>query len=139
MEVTIALGVLAFAGIAILGLLPTALNSLQAASFDTLAARISAQVKADLQQVELEGSGAGVRFYNMEGSEVSSGDPGAVFQAYRSEATQPLPGTTPPRLRRVSVQVVYNPAGHLLSVDGDGWANMPASMPSKIFRFYVTR
>ena len=138
-EVAIAIGLIAFAGVTVLGFLPTALNVARSTSMDSVSSTIAANVKADLQQVELKGSGIGVRHYSMDGMEVEPSSPSAVIQAYRSEKTQELPGLSATVLKRVSIQVVHNPGKAAVSVDVDGWATVPPAMASKTFRFYVTR
>jgi hypothetical protein len=100
---------------------------------------IAANVKADLQQVELQGSGISLRYYDLAGLHVPANSPDAVIQAYRSEKTQALPGLVPTSLKRVSIQVLHNPAKTSVPVDADGWATVPPALTSKTFRFYVAR
>jgi hypothetical protein len=47
-EVPLVIGLLAFAGIAVLGFLPTALNVVGSTSIDAVSSTIAANVKADL-------------------------------------------------------------------------------------------
>ncbi|MEI8310825.1 MAG: hypothetical protein WCH98_08725 [Verrucomicrobiota bacterium] len=138
-EIALALGIIAFAGTAILGLLPTALNSMQAASFDMVAVRIASDVRADLQQTGLSGSGKAVVYYSADGQEVSPADGAGVYSAYRSESSCQMPGSSAAGLHRVAVQIVYNPARTSLTANADGWATIPATMSFKTLRFYVAR
>jgi len=138
-EITLALGIISFAGMTILGLLSSALGTLQESSFDLVAARIAADTRADLQQVELAGSAPQVLHYTPEGRVVPAGNPEGVFEVYRSETPHPVPGQSTGRLRRVAVQIVHNPSHTPLPVDAQGRANLPPEMPSKTFRFYVAR
>lgn len=136
-EVTLALGILSFAGVAIFALLPVALTSLQTSSFDTIVTQIATDARADLQQVELVGSGQKVSYYDSNGQQVSRGE--SVYTAYRSETPQLMPGATTGSLRRVSLQVVYNPGRVALTVDGNGWATIPENFQSRTLRFFVVR
>ena len=138
-EVALAIGLLAFAGIAVLGFLPTALNVARSTSIDAVSSTIAANVKADLQQVELRGSGISLRHYDLAGLEVPASSGDAVIQAYRSEKTQALPGMVPTSLKRVSIQVLINPGKTHIPVDVEGWATVPPTLTSKTFRFYVAR
>jgi len=138
-EVALAIGLLAFAGIAVLGFLPTALNVARSTSIDAVSSTIAANVKADLQQVELHGSGISLRYFDLAGLEVPASSADAVIQAYRSEKTQVLPGLVPNSLKRVSIQVLHNPGKTSVPVDADGWATVPPALTSKTFRFYVVR
>ena len=124
---------------AILGLLPTALNSMQATSFDMIAVRIASDVRADLQQTELSGSGKAVMYYSTDGQVVPLADGSGVYSAYRSESICQMPGSSAGHLHRVAVQIVYNPARTSLTANADGWASIPPTMPFKTLRFYVVR
>lgn len=138
-EVAMAMGIIAFAGLAVLGLLPTVMSSLQSASFETISARIASIARADLQQLNIASSVQGLTFFAEDGEEVEAGDPSAVYQVYRSEVPFAMPGANGGRLHRISVQIVQNPTGRPLQTDADGWATIPSNMPAQTLRFYVTR
>lgn len=138
-EVTLAMGIIVFAGTTLLGLLSTGLNTMQEAAFDTIAARVASEVRADLQQTGLSGVGNSVSYYSVDGQKVAPGDSAWVYSAYLSESAWQMPGASPGALRRVAVQIVHNPAQTALATSADGWADVPATMSSKTLRFYVVR
>lgn len=138
-EVTLALGIISFVGITILGLLPIAMNSLRTANYDTVSTRIASLTRADLQQVDMVSGGASVSFFGVDGEELDAGDPDVVYQAYRAEVPHPLPGAGNGRLNRISVQIVHYPSGIPLPTDENGIPTVPPSLSSHTLLFYVLR
>lgn len=139
-EVTIALGILAFVGVTILTLLPTALSSMQDTSMETISARIASQTAADLQQVALGSTASAMsrKEFDSEGVETTASQ--AVYRAFVSESPHVVPGASAGDLRRIAVQVVRDPSRRVNSVDAaTGWATIPPDVPSKTFQFFVLR
>lgn len=137
-EVSLALGIIAFAGLSIYGLLPVGLSTIQAARVDMVATRIAERTQADLQQVELGVNSIQIEYFDSEGALTTAQN--AIYEAYRSETSQMLPGdATGGGLRRVRLQVVCNPGRQPVTRDADGWASVPTALTSRTFCFYVQR
>lgn len=137
-EVALALGIMAFAGLSIYGLFPVGLNAIQTARIDMVATRIAERTQADLQQVELGANAVQVEYFDSEGAQTTQAD--AIYDAYRSEIDHRLPGdASGGGLQRVRLQVVCNPGRQTLSKEADGWTVVPATMSARTFCFYVQR
>ena len=122
-EVTIALGVFAFAVLGLIGMLPIALQTHRDAKNDTVLSQIKQRLAAEAlltdgaQLAGLLKDGNRYRGYDSEGLEVDTNAPDVV---YRSEiALQPfqIPGTTltSSSLQRVVFYALQDPAGNLIS------------------------
>jgi len=138
-EVTIALGILAFVGVTILTLLPTALNSMQDTAMETISARIASQVVADLQQVEIGSASNAISQKSFDSEGVETTGPQAVYRVFVSDTPHVVPGASAGDLHRIAVQVVRDPAQSVTSVATNGFANIPLEVPAKTFQFFVLR
>lgn len=114
-EVTMALGIVAFGVLAIFSLLPTGLTLARESSDETVAVNVLSALTADIANssgrtnfsfmygVSLEEVGVGSRYFDEEGRLLgASSDPSAVYKAVWSVRARDIPQGIPPR---VSVQV----------------------------------
>jgi len=114
-EVTLALGIVAFGVLAIVALLPTGLSLARESSDETVAVNVLSALAADIANssgrtnlsflygVSLEEVGVGSRFFDEEGRLLgASSDPSAVYKAVWSMRARDIPRGIPPQ---VSVQV----------------------------------
>jgi uncharacterized protein (TIGR02598 family) len=152
-EVTLALGVMAFAVVAIMGLLAIGLTSSQRSTSTTAAARLAAEVQSELQQVGLASFFVGDTSFNVEGRIASYYDNGGnlvlvydgqgkpisqVYDVCRTVLNCNLPGATTSPLKRVVVQVLNNPGRQpLLRNPSSGLVNVPSGMEELTFEFHV--
>lgn len=84
MEVTLALGIMAFAFTAVLGMLPVGLQAFRDATDKTQAILIAQKLLAEAQQTPFEDLSQlydVLRYYDVEGEELSSSSPDFVYTA----------------------------------------------------------
>ena len=136
-EVTIAMGVMAFAAIAILGIIPNGLAAATRSSQTTIAARLASEVQSEIQQVGLASFATDTTYFDGDGKILTS-TPGAVYYVYRSVEDCLLPGASSGSFKKVIVQVVKNPAGQTFPVDATtGLRTIPSGMDERTFQFHV--
>lgn len=136
-EVTIAIGVLAFAAVSILGLIPNGLATGMRSHQTMIASRLAAEVQSELQQVGLASLPTDTTFFDVDGR-VATNSSTAVFEVYRTIEDCPVPGATSPKLKRVVVQVVKNPARTSLTRAAGGLVTVPPGLEERTYRFHVT-
>lgn len=91
-EIVLAIGIVAFAFVAIMGMLPVGLATFNNAVDATVEAQIAQQVFADAQQVkfaDLDKTGGG-RFFNAEGTQVGSGATPPANWIYHAVVNPPV-------------------------------------------------
>ena len=141
-EVTIAMGVMAFAAIAILGIIPNGLAAATRSSQTTIAARLASEVQSEIQQVGLASfatDATNTTYFDGDGKFLPD-NTGAVYYVYRSVKACPLPGQeeSADSFKRVIVQVVKNPAAQTFPVDANtGLRTIPSGMDERTFQFHV--
>ncbi len=139
-EVTIAMGVMAFAAIAILGIIPTGLAAATRSSQTTIAARLASEVQSEIQQVGLASfatDATNTTHFDGDGK-ILPNNTGAVYDVYRSVEDCSLPGAPTASFKKVIVQVVKNPAGQTFPVDATtGLRTIPSGIDERTFQFHV--
>jgi uncharacterized protein (TIGR02598 family) len=140
-EVTIAMGVMAFAAIAILGIIPNGLAAATRSSQTTIAARLASEVQSEIQQVgfaSFSTNSTNTTYFDGDGKILTS-NTGAVYDVYRSVEDCNLPGASAGSFKRVIVQVVKNPAGQTFPLDPNntGLRNIPSGTDERTFQFHV--
>ena len=136
-EVTIAMGVMAFAAIAILGIIPNGLAAAMRSSQTTTAARLASEVQSEIQQVGLASFPTDTTYFDGDGK-ILTGTAGAVYYVYRSVEACALPGASIGSFQKVIVQVVKNPAGQTFPVDATtGLRTIPVGLEERTFQFHV--
>jgi uncharacterized protein (TIGR02598 family) len=144
-EVTIALGILAFVAVSVLGLIPTGLASAQRSGHATVATRLAAEVQAELQQVGLASFSTNTTAFDVDGrivldlngATVSTTPP--VYDVYRTVQACPLPGASTGTLQRIVVQVVKNPGRQSLSRGADQLVTVPTGLEERSYQFHVVQ
>ena len=139
-EVVIAIGILAFSAVVILGLLPTGLTSFQRSSQSTVAARLATEVQSELQQVGLTNFVTTNTCFDADGQLTNT--TAAVYVVYRTVVTNTaLSGSSIPTLARVIVQVVKNPGSsrNLTRSTATSPVTIPAGMDERTFQFHVSQ
>lgn len=143
-EVVLALGVLSFVAVVIMGLIPSGLASAQRSSHSTVATRLAAEVQSELQQVGLASFATNTTSFDADGrivrdlSGATVADTPPVYDVYRSVQSCPLPGTNTGALQRVVVQVVKNPGQQSLP-RANGLVTVPAGMEERSYQFHVVQ
>ena len=137
-EVTIAMGVMAFAASAILGIIPNGLAAATRSSQTTIAARLASEVQSEIQQVGLAAFPTNTTYFDGDGK-ILTGPAEAVYYVYRSVEDCSLPGAPTASFKKVIVQVVKNPAGQTFSLDPNntGLRTIPSGMDERTFQFHV--
>lgn len=139
-EVTIAMGVMAFAAIAILGIIPNGLTAATRSSQTTIAARLASEVQSEIQQVgfaSFSTNATNTTYFDGDGK-ILTNNTGAVYDVYRSVEDCTLPGASAGSFKKVIVQVVKNPAGQTFPVDATtGLRTIPSGMDERTFQFHV--
>jgi uncharacterized protein (TIGR02598 family) len=136
-EVTIAMGVMAFAATTILALIPNGLTAASRSSHATVAARLAAEVQSEIQQVGLASFPTDTTYFDADGK-ILPNSTGAVYDVYRSVEDCTLPGAGAASFKKVIVQVVKNPGRLALSADAStGLVTLPPGMDERTFQFHV--
>ena len=142
MEVTLALGIMAFALLAVFGLLPVGMNTFRSAMNTSVGGQIAQRVindaqQADFNQLITDSTGATItvsgtkalRYFSEEGDEVIPATPATLTPAERQRIlywvnTRIVPVTGEPssaspqsnaNIATVTVQVMFNPGGQPLA------------------------
>ena len=137
-EVTLAIGIMAFALLAVFGLLPVGMNTFRSAMNMSIGGQIAQRVindaqQADFNQLITDASGATItvcgakarRYFSEEGDEVIPANPATLTPAEQQKTlywvnTRIVPATSEPssaspqsnaNIATVTVQVMFNPGG----------------------------
>ena len=121
-EVTIALGIFAFAVLGLMGMLPIALQTHRDAKLDTVLAQIKQRLAAEVLLTDganLANLSENVKIFDVEGRELASNAPD-IDIVYRAKiALQPfqVPGSTlaSSSLQRIVFYALQDPAGNLIA------------------------
>lgn len=143
-EVTLAIGVVAFAFVALVGMLPVGLQTFRRAVDASVGAQIAQRVVNDVQQTDFDllvGGNTGkflfqsaTRYFDDQGSEVS-GSASAIYhvKTWITPATVlPYSGGSAPseanneNLATVTIQIANNPGNRAIGTDATGMWSDPA-------------
>jgi len=116
-EVVIAIGIVGFAIVPLIGLLPTALGNFRTTMDRSATARIVERLGNEAKQSDFDAVGSTIvdRFFDDQGNEVAS-DQNAIYQA---RMTVIVDNT---HLKRLVIQVARNPrAAGTLAIEGGFW------------------
>lgn len=120
-EVVITLGIVAFAFVAIMGLLPVGLNNFRGSINTTVAAQIAQAEVNNAQQTDFTNLTTKTDFYDDQGKALSSSN-GSVYWCQVQTNPSTLPGgSANTNLLTVIVTVAYNPGARSIT----NWTNMP--------------
>ena len=125
-EVTMALGIAAFAFTALLGMLPIGLNLFRTATDSSVTTRIVQKISGDLQQTDFDSlsqSGNQTFYFDEQGTTRKSKDNAIYWAQVQIVPTTKLPGASSQPssdLARVVIQVARNPNGTAFSQASDG-------------------
>lgn len=139
-EVTMALGIMAFAATIVMGLLPNGLMALKRSVHTTVATRLAAEVQSEIQQLGLAAIPTQTTYFDVDGRILGQGATApadAIYEVHRTVLDTPLPGAVASPLRRVIVQVISNPGRQSLSVGSDGLVTIPSGFDASTFQFHV--
>jgi len=143
-EVTLAIGILGFSAVVILGLLPTGLASSQRSNLVTVGARLAAEVQSELQEVGLASFQTNTTSFDIDGRMVINaqgatvGTTPPVYDVCRTVADCALAPQVSSPLKRIVVQVLNNPGRKTLSRgDTNLPFTVPAGMDESSFEFHV--
>lgn len=141
-EVTLAIGVMGFAFVAIIGLVPVGLGNFRQTKNVSVASDIAVRIISELQDTPFtqliagatttgqswsltKADGTAIRYFDDQGAEVLTNDPGVVYQVNICVYNAPafvLPLKTSPQipngaLASVTVEVAYDPGNLTLPCD----------------------
>lgn len=132
-EVVLALGILSFAFVGLLGLLPVGLNTFRQSVNALVALQITQRVVNEAQQTDFNTfvkNQQAVRYFDDEGNELLNAT-GAIYYVnvrILPEVTVPGATQTNVNLAEITVQVANNPGNKTLSPGADGlWAATPST------------
>jgi uncharacterized protein (TIGR02598 family) len=124
-EVTLAIGIVAIAFVAVFGLIPAGLNSAQSSMNISIASQLATRFMGELQQTDFDqllnqiqynGKPDKVRWYTYDGTWSGSGDVTAIYWVQQRVLAPTLPpgptsvSGTGMNLATVTIQVAFNPA-----------------------------
>jgi uncharacterized protein (TIGR02598 family) len=118
-EVTIALGVFAFAVLGLMGMLPIALQTHRDAKLDTVLSQIKQRLAAEVLLTDganLANLSEDVKIFDVEGRELTA-DIDVVYRARIALEDFQIPGTslTSTSLQRIVFYALQDPVGNLIS------------------------
>lgn len=125
-EVTLALGIVAFAFTALLGMLPVGLNLFRSAADTSVTTRIVQKVSGDLQQADFDTVSLKeerILYFDEQGSPAASAAKAIYWTRVNIFPSAQLPGSEgagSPDLARVVIQIVHNPGAIQPIVAEDG-------------------
>jgi uncharacterized protein (TIGR02598 family) len=118
-EVTMALGITAFAGMTMIALLPSGMTSFQTAMNISVSSQIAHQVVVDMQAADFDSLNASgglvslpVRLFDAQGNELSSDSTTAIYQV--AVGVNP---TASPNLDTIVVDIINNPGNKTVARD----------------------
>jgi uncharacterized protein (TIGR02598 family) len=146
-EVTLAIGIVAFAFVPLFGLLPTGMNAFRQSSNNTVTAQIAQRVMNDCQQSDFselitDANGnpisgitgcKAVRYFDNQANELSAAGTPAIYWVNTAitPATNLPAGAVNANLATLIIQVASNPANQtLLSGTNSLWTGATSSNPS---------
>lgn len=142
-EVTMALGIVAFAFTSLLGLLPLGLNIFRDAMETSVTSRIFQRIGGDLQQSDFDTLSAAsqqVRYFDEQGNELSSTKGSIYWAKAQVFSGADLPGTSNNTdLSRVLIQIARNPSGITVPEDAQGLWTKNASISLSRRALFVAR
>lgn len=121
-----ALGVVAFALTALLGMLPIGLNLSRNAADTSVASRIVQKISGHFQQADFDTLPMAenqIRYFDEYGTELPSADESIYWARVTVFSNTKLPGSGQlggDNLARIIIQVAHNPAGRATVVGADG-------------------
>jgi uncharacterized protein (TIGR02598 family) len=126
-EVTLAMGIIAFALVAVLGLVPPGLSTFRKAVTTSIGTQIVQQVVSDIRQTDFDSLSTqpAWRYFDDQGQEyasVQTTGTGRVIYHVNVQITKPvtLPGGNTSNLARVNIEIVNNPGNKSLTRDAQG-------------------
>ena len=136
-EVVLAMGIMVFSAVSMLGLLQVGMNASQQSADVTVGSRLAAEAQAQLQEVGLSGSNA-ITSFDIDGLAAGSSNP-PIYDVYQTVLPCSLPGMTGSNsLTRVIVQVCKNPGHVTLTRDANtGLVVIPVSVKAHYYEFHV--
>lgn len=117
-EVTLALGIISFVLVSLLGLLPTGLSSFRDSMRATVSAQVSQRLIAEVRQADFLGLTAGTqpeRYYSVEGIEVAAKADAVTSARVTVQDNAVLPGSAgaSSNLKLIRVEIAPNPGGQV--------------------------
>jgi uncharacterized protein (TIGR02598 family) len=149
-EMVLAIGVIAFAFLSLLALLPAGMSNFRDSNDRSIGTWINQQIVGELQQTDPgslpSGNNAQVRYFDVDGGEVKTaggGIPnGTIYQVHARVSTSPtLPGAVNANenLAMVTVQIANNPGNQPLLFDGQNlWMAKPGVSMTTYSTFIAT-
>ncbi|MFA6176834.1 MAG: hypothetical protein WC765_09690 [Phycisphaerae bacterium] len=134
-EVVIALGIMSFTGVVILGLLATGQAASQQSTTVTIASRLAVEVQAELQEAGTTSWPTNTTYFDGEGR-VSS-EQNRIYEVWRTVQNGSLPGTNSSPFKRAVVQILKNPAHTYLQRGTNGLVVVPPQIDERSFLFHV--
>jgi len=121
-ETVIALGIVAFGLVSLLGLMPVGLSTFRSAMDASISSAIVQQVVSDLQQSDAESVQGTVLYFDDQAGQKDSASGALYFVNVVSPGGTPtsIPGGETSHLAKVLVEIVKNPQGLPLERDGEG-------------------
>ncbi len=117
-EITLALGIVSFALVSVLALMPLGMKNLRAAIDTTVSAQITQSLVAETQQTDFVELEPFTRSFDEQGQPLDTfSSPGAIYDARVSvDPGVTLPGSAPnTNVARIRVEIVANPGRKSLS------------------------
>ncbi len=121
-ELVLSLGILAFAFVGLLALLPAGMATFHKAIDASVASQISQKIVDEAQESEFNvytSKPQAVRYFDDEGNELTTSK-GAIYQVnVRIQAASQVPGSTDPNqnLAEITVQIANNPGNKTMTSD----------------------
>lgn len=117
-ETTLAIGIVAFAFVAILGLMPVGLTTFRKAMDASTSSRIVQQVVTDLQQGSNTLSQQPIRYFDDQGDRQANANAQVIYYVNTIvQSPSTLPGGQSSNLATVTVEIVKNPQNKPLERD----------------------
>lgn len=145
-EVTMAIGIVAFAFTSILGLVPIALNTFHNSVDMAVGSQIVQRVTNDSQQTDYDqliATPASVRYFDDQGDEVAAAQKAkAIYHVNVCVVSSTvLPGASGinQNLARITVQVANNPGGRPLGSGSDNLWITSSGIPISSYSMFVAR
>ncbi|MDR0534502.1 MAG: Verru_Chthon cassette protein B [Verrucomicrobiales bacterium] len=146
-EVTMALGIMAFALVSIIGLVPSGLSTFRQTVNISVGSQIVQQVVADLQQSGTLPEQPEWRYFNDQGQEYTSAadrgtgnnEPVIYYVNVMVDPQVTLPGGDSSSLARAVIEIVNNPGNIQLSRDAEGSVVGSRNLPVSRYSAFVSK